>query len=133
MSACPLIVVITEYVDREWLWMNENLKNFLPGEISDAGKEREARLARLSTQVTAENMNDGSATSLEFARLAVETLDEYLRSIDFLLASPLVPALALADKEKLEAHQADFRVRREKAQRAVDINLAKSVEAGPEE
>ena len=51
--------------------MNENLKNFLPGGISDASKEREARLAQLSAQVSAENMHDGSPTSLEFARSAL--------------------------------------------------------------
>jgi len=109
--------------------MNENLKNFLPGGISNAGKEREARLAQLSTQVTAENMHDGSSASLEFARIAVEILDGYLKSIDFLLASPLLPALAQEDKEKLEAHQADFRIRREKAQRAVEINFEKANQA----
>ena len=74
-------------------------------------------------------MNDGSLRFLEFARLAVEILDEYLKSIDFLLASPFLPALSPGDKEKLEAHQADFRVRREKAQRAVELNLESSVEA----
>lgn len=107
--------------------MNENLKNFLPGEFSAAGKDREARLARLSAQVVAKNMYDGSPTSLEYALLAVEILDEYLKSIDFLLASPLLPALAPGDKEKLEAHQAQFRGRREKAQRAVEINLERSI------
>lgn len=116
-------------VDKGLSHMNERLKNFLPGGISEAGKEREARLAQLSSQVTAENMHDGSPTSLEFAHLAVEILDEYLNSIDFLLASPLLPALSPGNKEKLEAHQVDFRFRREKAQRAVELNLARSLEA----
>lgn len=109
--------------------MNENLSNFLPGESSAAGREREARLGQLSAQVTPENMHDGSPTSLEFARLAVEILDEYLKSIDFLLASPLLPALPSGNKEKLEAHRTDFVGRREKARRAVELNLERSSEA----
>jgi hypothetical protein len=102
-------------------------------EVSDVGKEREARLEQLSIHVTPENVHDGSPTSLGFARLAAEILDEYLKSIDFLLASPSLPALLPGDKEKLEAHQGDFRARREKAQRAVEINLASSLEARPGE
>lgn len=108
--------------------MNENLMNFLPGETSTAGREREARLAHLSAQVTPENMHDGSPTSLEFARLAVEILDDYLKSIDFLLASPLLPALPSEDIERLEAHRTDFVGRREKAQRALELNLERSSE-----
>ena len=133
VSVHPLIVVDIQQIGEGSSSMNENLKNFLPGEISEAGKGREARLAQLSAHVTAENMHDGSPTSLEFARLALEILDEYLKSIDFLLASPLLPALPPGDKEKLEAHQVDFRVRREKAQRALEINLARSLEAGSKE
>lgn len=132
VSVYPRIVVDNQLAGEGSSSMNENLKNFLPGEIFSAGKEREARLAQLSTHVTAENMHDGSPTSLEFARLAVEILDEYLESIDFLLASPLLPALLPGDKERLEAHQADFRVRRAKAQRAVELNLERSLEIGHE-
>jgi hypothetical protein len=44
--------------------MSDNRNDFLTGEISKAGTERQARLHELSAQVTLENMHDGSPTSL---------------------------------------------------------------------
>lgn len=109
--------------------MNDNGNDFLSGEISMADIERQARIKELSDQVTSENMHDGSPTSLEFARLAVEIFDGFLESLDFLLASPYLPTLPLKDKEIMEAYAVEIRGRRAKAQRAVEINLQKSVEA----
>lgn len=113
--------------------MNSNRSDFLPGEISMAGLEGMTRLEQLAPLVTLENVHDGSQTSLEYARLAVDIFDEYLESIDFLLASPLLPTLPKGDKEKLEAHRVDMWGRRAKAQRAVELNLERSPEARPKE
>lgn len=113
--------------------MKEERHELVPDEICMASTDRQTRLEELSVRVTAENMHDGSATSLEFARLAVEVFDAFLDSIDFLLGSPHVSILPLQEKENMEAYAVEIRGRRAKAQRAVEINLARSLEAGRKE
>lgn len=99
--------------------MSINDNDFLPGEVSMGGLHGMERLGQLSLLITAENVHDGSPTSREYARLAVKILDQYIEAMDILLASPLLPA---ADREKIEEHKADFVGKREKAQRAVELN-----------
>ena len=93
------------------------------GAISPKGQEAEARIRQISGQMTLENIHDGSDRSLEYSRLAVQVLDEYLAAMDFLLASPL---MRVEDREKMEKLRGNFAVGRIKAQRAVDINQEKS-------
>lgn len=111
--------------------MKEEGHEVVPDEVCLASADRQARLEELSALVTVENMHDGSPTSLEFARLAVEIFDEFLDSIDFLLGSRHVSILPLPEKEIMEAYAVDFRVKRAKAQRAVELNLERSIEAPP--
>jgi hypothetical protein len=47
--------------------MNEDLKNFPLGEISAAGRVREAGFEQLSTRMALEKMQDGRTASLKFA------------------------------------------------------------------
>jgi hypothetical protein len=98
-----------------------------------AGLKGMTRLEQLAPLVTLENVHDGSPTSLEYSRLAVDIFDEYLESIDFLLASPLLPTMPKGDKERLEAHRVEMWGRRAKAQRAVELNFEKSLEARTKE
>lgn len=107
--------------------MSDPADEIFPGKISAKGQEAEARIAQLSGQMTLENIHDGSDRSLEYSRLAVQILDEYLNAMDFLLASPLMRA---EDRETMQGYRANFAGGRVKAQRAVDINQEKS-SAGP--
>lgn len=93
-----------------------------PGAISAKGLERQARLDQLSPLITKENIHDGSETSREYSRLAVEILDEYVATMDALLANPLLSVLPADQREKLEAARTDFLSKRVNAQRAVDLN-----------
>lgn len=93
-----------------------------PGAISAKGLKRQARLAQLSPFITKENIHDGSETSREYSRLAVEILTEYVKAMDALLANPLLSALPAEQRGKLEESRADFSSKRVNAQRAVDLN-----------
>ena len=103
--------------------------DFLPGEISPAELAHIARMNDVTPQVIFDDVHDGGQTSLEFAQINLEMWDEYLESIDFLLASPLLPRLPVGEKERLEGLRLETWCQIAKAMRAVELDLERSLEA----
>lgn len=83
------------------------------------GLDDSAKLAMLAPLVTAENIYDGSATSREYARLAIKNFDDVLRTLAELAANRSCSA---DDRAMIEQVTAVLQTKRANAQRAVDTN-----------
>ena len=95
-----------------------NIDNvFQPEELPLDGLDDAAKLAMLAPLVTTENVYDGSATSREYARLAIKNFDEVLQILEELAASRHCSA---DDREMIESVAAVLLSKRVNALRAAE-------------
>jgi len=97
--------------------MSNNDNGFHPEELPLDGLDDAARLAALAPLITKENVYDGSATSREYARLAIKNFDEVLQILEELAAGRFCRA---DDQVMIERVTAVLLSKRANAQRAVD-------------
>lgn len=90
---------------------------FHPEELPLDGLDDAAKLAMLAPLVTTENVYDGSATSREYARLAIKNFDEVLQILEELATSRHCSA---DDREMIESVTAVLLSKRANAQRAFE-------------
>lgn len=81
------------------------------------GLDDKAKLAVLAPMVTAENIYDGSATSREYARLAIKNFDDALQTLAELAANRTCSA---DDRVMIEQVTAVLLSKRANAQRAAE-------------
>ena len=81
------------------------------------GLDDTAKLALLAPRVTAENIYDGSATSREYARLAIKNFDDVLQTLADLAATR---SCSVTDRDMIEKTTAVLLSKRANAQRAIE-------------
>lgn len=100
-----------------------NQENDSPFDIASLdGLDDTAKLAMLAPLVSTENIYDGSATSREYARLAIKNFDEVLQTLADLAATP---GCSADDRVMIEQVTVTLHSKRANAERAFGMKSSR--------